>query len=371
MAPHYEESLERDIGRIKRKVSEMATLAAQALSDSLQAFRSLNRQLAYSVVLRDERIDDLEKEIDRLCLEFIVRQQPVGGHLRFAFATIKVNSELERVGDYAESIARQTLAVADLGLEIPEQPFEEMARLAIPMFAAATRAFVAGDPDAAWKATDQEDRVDLLRHSFGSELIAWRERDQIPLAAFGPLLNVVNRLERVADQARSISQETVYVATGHYAKHQGSEVYRVLFVDDHNACRSAMAEAIACALGEPRFVFSSAGVDPREAVDGAAAFFLESKGLKISRHRPRSIDQVPLLDHYQVIVALSEDAHRVFPPPPSKTVCLEWVLPDPCRVHGRAEDVEAALESAYQFLKTHVQDLTEAILGNAAAPASD
>ena len=68
-----------------------------------------DRQLAYAVILRDRRIDELEKEIDRLCLEFIVRQQPVAKHLRFAYIAIKINQEIERIGDYAESIAKQVL----------------------------------------------------------------------------------------------------------------------------------------------------------------------------------------------------------------------------------------------------------------------
>ena len=66
----------------------------------------------YSIILRDTFIDALDREIDRLCLEFIIRQQPVGMHLRFAAAAIKINLELERVGDYAKSIAKQGLKLS-------------------------------------------------------------------------------------------------------------------------------------------------------------------------------------------------------------------------------------------------------------------
>lgn len=109
MQTHYEETLQRDIDRIRRKLTEMGALAQRALKHCVQALLERNRQLAYSVILRDQRIDELEKEIDRLCLEFIVRQQPVAGTLRFAYSTIKINLELERVGDYAESMARQVI----------------------------------------------------------------------------------------------------------------------------------------------------------------------------------------------------------------------------------------------------------------------
>src|SRR3982750_4775301 len=119
MNKHYEESLQRDIDRIRRKVTERGALAEHALRSCLRALSERNRQLAYSVILRDQRIDELEKEIDRLCLEFIVRQQPVAGTLRFAYAAIKINLELERVGDYAESMARSILNLSDMDAQFP------------------------------------------------------------------------------------------------------------------------------------------------------------------------------------------------------------------------------------------------------------
>jgi hypothetical protein len=109
---HYEETLQRDIHLIRSKVLAMSQLADRALRDSLRELVEKNLTLAYSVILRDQYIDELEKELDRLCLEFLVRQQPVAGHLRMAYATIKINLELERIGDYVESVARQVLKVS-------------------------------------------------------------------------------------------------------------------------------------------------------------------------------------------------------------------------------------------------------------------
>src|SRR5688500_10341901 len=89
---HYEETLQRDIERIRAKIRQMAGLAERSLKSCMKALSENNRQLAYSVIVRDQRIDELEKELDRLCLEFIVRQQPVAGTLRFAYAAMKINS---------------------------------------------------------------------------------------------------------------------------------------------------------------------------------------------------------------------------------------------------------------------------------------
>ncbi|HTM46379.1 MAG TPA: PhoU domain-containing protein, partial [Polyangiaceae bacterium] len=124
MTAHLEQTLQRDIDRIRGKIATMAALAERALKDAVQALGQRSRPLAYSIILRDQRIDELEKEVDRLCLEFIVRQQPVAGLLRFAYATIKVNSEVERVGDYAESMARQILTITSVeGVEFPQERF--------------------------------------------------------------------------------------------------------------------------------------------------------------------------------------------------------------------------------------------------------
>src|SRR2546428_12398131 len=149
MRSHYEETLQRDVKAIQDKITRMAQLDERALRDSLKALVERNRQLACAVILRDQYIDELEKEIDRLCLEFLVRQQPAGAHLRFAYATIKINLELERVGDYAESIARQVLKISSLQPPPSFEKFVAIANLSIPMLQQAVEAFVQQDAQLA------------------------------------------------------------------------------------------------------------------------------------------------------------------------------------------------------------------------------
>src|SRR4030095_12259030 len=157
MATHYEESLQRDIERIRRKVKEMADLAAGALDACLRALVERNRQIAYSIILRDQRIDALEKEIDRLCLEFIVRQQPVAKHLRFAYVTIKINQEIERVGDYAESIDRQILKLANIECAVPMERVRQIAGMSIPMLRDAVQAYLTENAELAAKVAETEE----------------------------------------------------------------------------------------------------------------------------------------------------------------------------------------------------------------------
>ncbi|HET9932561.1 MAG TPA: phosphate signaling complex protein PhoU [Polyangiaceae bacterium] len=360
---HFEETLQRDVERIRSKVREMAALAEGSLNSCIAALVQRNRQIAYSVILRDQRIDELDKEIDRLCLEFILRQQPVAGTLRFVYAAIKINSDLERVGDYAESMARQGLSLFALEVDVPVDRVQEIANKAIPMLHGAVEAFVSQDADLAVKTMETEEVVDRLRHQLSQDLVGLIQRQKMPLEALAPLMNIVNRLERVADQARNICQETLYMCTGEYMKHAGSETFRLLFVDESNSCVSQMAEALGSIQQVPNFVFSSAGLS-RKPVDPATVLFLRDKGIDISRSVSKGIDQIPHLDHYQIIVALTKEAQRVFPPPPTKAVCLDWSLADPSQSTGTPEQVRAAYDETYKFLKTHIRDLVQAILGD-------
>jgi len=162
MTRRYEERLQHDIDQIRDKVVKMGSLVENALNDSLQAFHQNNRQLAYYIILRDRYIDELEKEIDRLCQEFLVRQQPAGGHLRFVYAAIKINNELERVGDYAESIARQFLVLTDLDPRPSYPKLDNIANLSIPMLHDAIEAFKNKDAELAKLTMELEEKVNEL-----------------------------------------------------------------------------------------------------------------------------------------------------------------------------------------------------------------
>lgn len=359
---HHEQSLQRDIDRISDKLQQMTALCERAVRDCLTALQTRDRQLAYSIIIRDQRIDELEKEIDRLCLEFLVRQQPVATPLRFVYSAIKINLDLERVGDYAESMARQSLKLIERDAPVPIERFANIADLSVPMLRDAVQAFISQDVELARKAMSVEEAVDTLKSRLNKDLVTSFRENKIPFEALNPCMMIARRLERVSDQARNICMEVLYLCTGEYAKHKGADIFRVLFVDAHNACRSQMAEAVANALNEPKFSFASAGLDPRP-IEPATIAFMKEKGYDVARMVPKAVAQVPHLDHYHVIVALAPEAHQAFPPRPRNVVFLDWPLPDPSAVQGSPEDVRAAYEEAFQFLQAHISDLVEAIIG--------
>jgi phosphate transport system protein len=366
---HLEESLQRAMDVIRGKVAEMATLGERALQASLQAFVERNRQLAYSVILRDQYLDELETEVDRLCLEFLVRQQPAAGHLRFVFTAIKVNKELERIGDYAESIARQALSLGTPELPLPYPEFVELANLAAHTLHDAVEAFLGQDAELARRTALIEERANTVRNEINAELLGLHQAGRLPAEALAPLMTIARRFERVTDQAKNICEEVLYLCTGEFIKHPGAEAFRILFVDADNRCLSQMAEGIGNAMGLARFVFSSAGIAP-VPVDSQVVEFMTKKGIDVSRQTSKTREQVPHWEHYQVMIALGEEGRKTFPNPPTKTICLTWPAQDPTAVEGGGAAVLAAFESTYRFLEEQIRDLVEAIRGEPNQPRS-
>ena len=171
---------------------------------------------------------------------------------------------------------------------------------------------------------------------------------------------VIRRLERVSDQARNISMETLYLCTGEVVKHPSSALLQVLFVDERSSCRSLMAEFIGTSLREPGFVFSSAGLDPLP-IEPKTASFMASKGFDVTRAVPRALTDVENLEHQDVIVTLAPEAKRAFPRRPRKAVLLEWPIDDPSLATGTEAEVRAAYEKAYTFIAGHIRELISAV----------
>jgi arsenate reductase len=124
-----------------------------------------------------------------------------------------------------------------------------------------------------------------------------------------------------------------------------------------------MAEAIAQSLSQPKFIFYSAGLEPRP-VDPTTVEFMKEKGFDLSRSTPKAVHQVPYIDHYQVIVAFAKDAAKAFPQHSPKAIILDWAVADPSQVEGTPEEIRAAYVAAFEFITSQVRDLVEAVLGS-------
>ena len=232
MPTRLEESLERDIERIRQQVLEMSALAERALRDCVEALAEGNRQRAYAVILRDQYIDEKEKEIDRLCLEF----------LRPAAARRDAPPpRLQHDQDQPRARARGRLR----GERRPPAPAAEQPSPARPH----PRADRARWPTSRSRCSTTRSTPSSARTPRWPRGSSWSSRPWTPSSASStptssrrssekvvqpemlePLVNIGRRFERVADQARNVCMETLYMCTGEYAKHPGAETFRILFV---------------------------------------------------------------------------------------------------------------------------------------------
>ncbi len=358
--PRYEESLQRDIEQIREKLLKMSALDEAALRDAVKALVQRNRQTAYLVVLRDHLIDALEDDIDRLCLQFIVRQQPVAGHLRFVYSVLKMVSGLERIGDYAESMCRQIILLLNLNAEFDTDLFEKLADTSIAMFHDAVQAFIHRDVKKAQELMDIEDAADRLRYQINTHIFELRSQGRLGDEAVNPLLTIARRLERVADQAKSICQETLYVVTGENVRHSAAGGFNILFVDEDNALVSQMAEGIGNSMENPKFRFCSAGIEPGKITPMTVAFMAE-KGINISEQRPKTINDVLQKEPVHAVILLSPNIRPSQLDMPLNTIVLEWPIKmekdlDPGQLFPHYERV-------YHFLTDNIKDLIAAISG--------
>jgi protein-tyrosine-phosphatase len=259
-------------------------------------------------------------------------------------------------------VARRVLKLDEIRPAIPFEPFGEMGEAAIAMLRDAIKAFMDGDADLARGTMRAERAIDKMRQRIDKDLTARQANGEMGLEAFALLSTVSRRIERVSDEVRNVCAETLYMCTGDFVKHKSPEAFRILFVDQHNHCRSQMAEAIATTMAHPRLLFSSAGVDPKP-IDPRLQEFLPQKGLEIiERHRPKSLDQIPNLEYYHVVVSFDTDVYCSLRFRRTPTVVFDWHVEDPSSAPGTLADNREAYEKAFAFIRNQLQDLVEAIV---------
>lgn len=361
---HVHERVEHDLGVIRRRLRHMSEMVLRALDDAIASIANHDRRLAYSVVLLDNRIDMLERHIDRLCQEFLVRHMPVSAQLRFIIATVKVNAELERIGDYAEAMARRAVTLSAIKEQSEPERLFEMARVSFQMLRQAVRAFLDGDDQLAQQVLHNDRQVNRMNNEIFHLLSHPSETGEATdLTVPFVLLGVLNRVERVADRACNIAEEAIYATRGDVQRHTMRDDIRVLFLDDTNEIQGQMAEAIARQLAPVNLIFSSAAISPGAQLDPATAKFMAGKRVDLTRQRPKALADVGKIEDFKVVVTLSPTAAQACPPVPYAALVLEWDISNPSKATGTPAEVTAAYDAVYRELHSKIEELVDSLLG--------
>jgi phosphate transport system protein len=219
MHRQFEEELEH----LKQTILAMAGLVERTLEDVAKALVEQDVERAQEIIRRDDEVDHLEVEIDRLATEFIARYQPTATDLRFVIVAIKLGPELERIADDAVNVAQRVLHLAKMPLLKPLIDLPRMLALAQAMVTDAITAYVNRDPIAAREIIRRDDEVDRLYWQVFRELLTFMMEEPSVISRAIDLILVARFIERMADQATNIAEEVVYLVEGVAIRHQHDE----------------------------------------------------------------------------------------------------------------------------------------------------
>jgi len=211
--------LEEEISKLKKMLFEMAASAEEMIAKSIKALQENNMALAEEVIKSDDKVNEMEIEIDNQCIRILALFHPEAEDLRTVTMIMKINNDLERIGDHAVNIAEKALFLADKPPVKPLIDIPKMAEKAIEMLQESLDSFVNKDAALAIQVCKKDDEVDALEPQIVRELITYMISDPKTIDRALTLIFIARALERVADLATNIAEDTYYIASGKILKH--------------------------------------------------------------------------------------------------------------------------------------------------------
>ena len=215
----YHRRLDDDLDVLRDRLLVLGGEAEAALGRAVYALTERDSEAAREVLAGDDRIDQMEVEIDRLCIDVLALRQPAARDLRFVVSVAKITPILERVADHACNIARAALDLNDQPQLKYNHNLSRMAEVASAMLRAALDSFTRGDAAAARAVIGQDDEIDRMYERVFHDLIELMAEDPPGARRAARLLFVAKHLERVADYVTDICELTVYMTEAAVIKH--------------------------------------------------------------------------------------------------------------------------------------------------------
>jgi len=212
---HFEEQLEA----LRRRLLEMSALVEAGIYRSVRSLVEKDEGQVSQVLQNEARVNQMEIEIDEMATRLLALQQPMATDLRLITAAIKINNDLERMGDLAVNIAERSLDLIQETLVKPLIDIPHMASVAESMVRKSLDAFVKKDADLARSVLVSDDAVDQLRDDVYRELVTYMEKDPSTIRQCVDLIFVARNLERIADHATNIAEDVVFLVEGVDVRH--------------------------------------------------------------------------------------------------------------------------------------------------------
>jgi phosphate transport system protein len=215
MERHFHEELQK----LKETLLIMASAVETSITKAIDALVERNSPLAEEVIQMDQKINNLEVSIDEQCLKLLATQQPMAIDLRFITSAMKINNDLERMGDHSVNIAELVKILNEQELLKPLIDIPRMANLAQMMVKDSLDSFINGNVEKAQSVCIRDDEVDKLDDQLFRELLTYMMNDTQTIARALDLVLISKNLERIADLSTNIAEEVIFIYRAKMIKH--------------------------------------------------------------------------------------------------------------------------------------------------------
>ncbi len=215
--------IERQIDNLKERILRVGTLVEEAISKSITALINRDVALAQRVIASDLDIDRMEVEVEEECLKILALYQPVAADLRFVVAVLKINNDLERMGDLAKNIAKRVAQLSGgRAYDLPPE-IRTMAMQAQEMVKQCLDAVVNGDPALARQIRAEDDAVDDARLQIRRRVMKGILEEPGDAEDLLRINSVSKHIERIADMATNIAEDVIYMVEGEIVRHRAED----------------------------------------------------------------------------------------------------------------------------------------------------
>lgn len=212
--------LEREIQGLKRKILMLSSVVEESVSKALVSVKDLNQGIAEEVLNRDQDIDLKEVEVEEDCLKILALHQPVAIDLRYVVMVLKMNNDLERIGDLAVNIAERAIFLSKTPQVAVPFDFDRMSQLTREMLRRSINAFIQVDAKLAQEVCSSDDEVDQINRAMYDKVYDAIRKHPEQVEPLIHYLSISRHLERIADYATNLAEDVIYMIEGRIIRHQ-------------------------------------------------------------------------------------------------------------------------------------------------------
>jgi phosphate transport system protein len=209
----------QELDELKHRILAMAGMSEQAIDLAVQAYSQRDLALCQRVLNNEDAINRAEREVDEFAIDLLAMQQPMAIDLRFILAVIKINADLERVGDQAVNIVQRVMNMIELPAHELPVDIPAMASRVRSMVRDALRSFIEGDTDLAKHVLEADDEIDRMNHEAFANLSSFMQKKPEDAVQALDALSIARNLERVADHATNIAEDVIFWVRGADVRH--------------------------------------------------------------------------------------------------------------------------------------------------------